>query len=126
MKNRKLLWLILALVLVTVIVVLAVALPKGGSQTKDPEPTETTQPAAAEAADPAEAGETGTEDALQPEDGETEIVPVESIDEIPDGTPSKTTPSTGTGDPAPTAEPTPTVDPATGIELDQNELPIMP
>jgi len=120
MKNRKLLWLILALVLVAVIVVLAVVLPKSDAKQQPDEPVASAEPAESSPA-PAETATEATSPDAQAE--ETEILPITSVDEF---TSRPEEIGDGTAEPVPSAEPTPNVDPSTGIELGENELPIMP
>lgn len=115
--KKKLLWALLAIAAV-VIVVLAITLPKTDGKGKTAEPAE----AAAETVEEAAAELAGEPEAEQ-EDG-----PALAEGELPlDVTQPK--PITDASDdpasqPAEEGEITPAVDPATGIELEEDELPI--
>ncbi len=114
--NKKLLWALLALAVV-VIVILAITLPGADSREKT-QGAEATPAAAAEAALP-EAEE-------QPEPEQPD--PFLAAGELPLDTtqPKQETVSTGgqVSAPAEQEESEPRVDPSTGIELEEDELPI--
>jgi len=116
MMNKKLLWTLLALAVV-VIVILAIALPGSGSREKTQD-AETAPEAASEVAPSA------AEEQPEPEQRDSSL----EEGELPLDTtqPKQETAAAGgqISAPAEQEESEPRVDPDTGIELDEDELPL--